>query len=316
MPLEIIIGDILEKPVDAIVVSAAPIDGKLSGFSHRLYSEAGYDQLMEERRKLGSLSDGKSAVTSGYNLKTKYIIHTFVRSWKNNTKGEAGILSDCYYSALKCAAEIGAGTVAFPILGAGRNRFPLDIARRIAENTIEDFLSKTHSPMLVFLVITPDAATGLSKQYGEYKLSDEERLAAYESKYLSELKASGLSADEYDRNRVDYYLNKYITNQSKAAVEIDWDKGLLSRFRSGITRTPERNRVISLAIYMNLNEEERMEFIRCVGYKYPESEMDHIIEKLLNSGCTDFKTLCDELHKIDDSYDLTGRNKKNAVKEK
>lgn len=305
MPLNIIIGDIFEMSVDAIAVPAAPRSGTLSEFSSRLYEMAGYDNLMKERIKIGHLSCGKSAVTSGYNLKAKYIIHTAVPSWKNNLDNETEKLSECYCLALKCAVDICAGSVAFPLLGAGANGFPPDIARKLAENVINDFLLKNNSPMHIYLVITPDIANSLSEQYGEYRLSDEERYAAYKSKYQSELKASGLSASSYNRKRVEFYLNKYIVNQEAVANKIGWDKGNLSKFISGQTLKPKRYKIINLAIEMKLNEEERFEFINCTGYSYPVNEKDKLIESKLRSGCTDFLQLNDELCSIDMKYDLT-----------
>lgn len=305
MSLNIIIGDIFEISVDAIVVPITLCNKISSKFSKKLYEMAGYNNLMSERIKIGHLNYGKSAVTSGYNLKAKYIIHTAVPSWKNNLNDETEKISECYYNALKCATDICAGSVAFPLLGTGKNGFPKNIVRKMAENVINDFLLKNNSLMKVYLVVTPEVAKNLSEQYGEYKLSAEERYSAYKSKYQSELKASGLSARDYNRKRVDFYLNKYITNKEAIVNTIGWDKSSFSRFITGITHKPKRYKVINLAIQMQLNEEERFEFINCVGYSYPVSDKDRLIESKLSLGFTDFFELNDELCSIDMKYDLT-----------
>lgn len=52
---------------------------------------------MSERIKIGHLNYRKCAVTSVYNLKAKYIIHTTVQSWKNNLDDETEQISECYY---------------------------------------------------------------------------------------------------------------------------------------------------------------------------------------------------------------------------
>lgn len=305
MSLDIIIGDIFEKSVDAIVVPITSCNKISSKFAEKLYKLAGYDNLMNERKKIGHLHCGKSAITSGYNLKAKYIIHTAVPLWKNNLNNETRKIEECYFSALKSANDIRAGSVSFPLLGTGKNGFPKDIVRKIAENVINDFLLKSNSLMKVYLVITPKVAKSLSDKYGEYKLSDEERFSMYKNKYQMELKASELPVDDYNRKRVEFYLNKYIINRESIINTTNWDKSSLSRFISGKTTKPKKDKVISLAIQMGLNEEERFEFINCTGYSYPENEKDWLIESKLSSGCTDFYKLNDELYSINKQYSLS-----------
>ena len=305
MPLNIIVGDIFEMSVDAIVVPITSCNKISSKFAEKLYKMAGYDNLMNERKKIGHLHCGKCAITLGYNLKAKYIIHTAVPLWKNNLSNETKKISECYSLALKSASDIRASSVAFPLLGTGKNGFPKDIVRKIAENIINDFLLENNSLMQVYLVITPNVAENLSDNYGEYKPSNEERFFMYKNKYQIELRASGLSTDDYNRKRVEFYLNKYIPNRETVINTTDWDKSNLSRFISGKTLKPQKHRVISLAIIMDLNEEERFEFIYCTGHQYPVSERDKLIESKLSLGITNFLKLNDVLCSIDMKYDLT-----------
>ena len=76
MPFRIVRNDITKMTVDAIVNTANPLPGYGAGIDSAVYSEAGEEELLEARRKIGVLESGTAAITSGYNLPAEFIIHT------------------------------------------------------------------------------------------------------------------------------------------------------------------------------------------------------------------------------------------------
>ena len=97
----------------------------------------------EEELKLGGCPTGQAKITSGYNLKAKYVIHTPGPVWQGGDANEAGLLADCYNSCLRLARDNGLKTVCFPSISTGVYRFPLSLAADIAIHSILVFFNGT-----------------------------------------------------------------------------------------------------------------------------------------------------------------------------
>jgi O-acetyl-ADP-ribose deacetylase (regulator of RNase III) len=299
MPLEVITGDILEQDVEAIVIPVVPYGKASSKFTRRVYKTAG-SRLLKARRKFKHISVGESKITSGFNLKSKYVIHVGVSSWYGGSLNETKYLTTCYCTALKIAMKYHIKSVAFTLLGAGANRFPFDVAKKVAEDTIDGYLKAHSSDMQVYLVIhdrlevkPPVETVSYVSQYAEY-----------DKKYSEALASSQLSKAEFNEKRVRDYLIKHISNEETVARLIDYDKSSISRFVSGRIKKPRKSRVIALALAMELCDEERYDFIRCVGYKYPNDERDYLVEETIRSGKRNFTSINDALCQINPEYSL------------
>ena len=131
MPFEIIRGDITELNVDAIVNAANPEPVAGYGVDAGIHQKAGPRQL-EARKKLGPIPVGQAALTRGYDLSAKYVIHAVGPVWADGSRGEEALLRRTYDSALALAAKKRCGSVAFPLLSSGKNGFPKGAALRIA----------------------------------------------------------------------------------------------------------------------------------------------------------------------------------------
>ena len=151
MPLQIVRNNIVNMDVDAIVNTANPEPQVGGGTDFAIYEAAGYDRLLKARRKIGAIAPGDAAVTRGYSLPAKYIIHTVGPMWQGGDQGEREILRNCFRNSLEIAKRKRCRTVAFPLISAGVYRFPKQEALDIAVSSIRRFLET--SEMTVYLVV-------------------------------------------------------------------------------------------------------------------------------------------------------------------
>lgn len=136
MDLTVVQGDITAQQVDAVVNAANRAmrgGGGVDGAIHR----AGGPAVLEDciARFPHGLATGQAGWTTGGNLPARWVIHVVGPNW---TAGERdrGLLTSCYANALRVADEIGARTVAFPLVSAGVYGWPLADAVDAAVDTL------------------------------------------------------------------------------------------------------------------------------------------------------------------------------------
>ncbi|MBQ3371437.1 MAG: macro domain-containing protein [Mogibacterium sp.] len=174
MALQIIRNNIINVEADAIVNTANPAVGVGRGVDQAIYEAAGWDRLLEARRKIGEMSPGEAAWTPAFDLRAKYIIHTVGPAWRGGGFGERETVAKCYSNSLKLAAELGCESIAFPLIATGTYGFPKDEALRIAMSEISRFLLVNE--MEVLLVVYDKESFAVSgKLFSDIKTFIEDR---------------------------------------------------------------------------------------------------------------------------------------------
>ena len=155
--VELVEGDITRQDVDAIVNAANPSllgGGGVDGAIHR----AGGPKILAECRQIGGCPTGEARLTTGGNLKARYVIHTVGPVYQGGGQREAQLLASCYRESLKLASAKGITTLAFPAISAGAYGYPLAEAARIALKTVMDYLDQHPGIKLVRFVLFGRAA--------------------------------------------------------------------------------------------------------------------------------------------------------------
>jgi O-acetyl-ADP-ribose deacetylase (regulator of RNase III) len=134
--LRVVEGDIVEQDVDAIVNAANRAMRGGGGVDGAIHAAAG-PGLLEEciERFPSGLATGAAGWTTGHHLRARWVIHVVGPNYRAGERDRA-LLESCYANALAVADEIGARTLAFPLVSAGIYGWPLDDAARAAVDTL------------------------------------------------------------------------------------------------------------------------------------------------------------------------------------
>ncbi len=137
MPLNIVRQDITKMPCDVIVNAT---DRRMvcdRGVAAAILAAAG-EGLREHLQ--GTVEIGEVRVTPAFKLPCKYLFHVAGPVWQGGKRMEKELLAQCYKNVLKKAAELGATSVAVPLISSGSRGFPKELVLDIAVETIAAFL--------------------------------------------------------------------------------------------------------------------------------------------------------------------------------
>ena len=153
MRIEVVEGDITEQAVDAVVNAANSSllgGGGVDGAIHR----RGGPAILQECRALrGStypdgLPAGDAVATTAGRLPARWVIHT-VGPVYSGAPGQSETLRSCYTRSLAVADELGATSVAFPLISAGAFGWPLEDAVGQALTVLRDAETAVEEARLV-----------------------------------------------------------------------------------------------------------------------------------------------------------------------
>lgn len=130
------LGDITKQHVDAIVNAANNAMRGGGGVDGAIHQPGGPDILREcIDRFPDGLATGDAGWTTAGELPARWVIHTVGPNYKAGQRNRA-LLESCYRRALQIADELGARTVAFPLISAGIYGWPLRDAIDVAVETV------------------------------------------------------------------------------------------------------------------------------------------------------------------------------------
>lgn len=314
MPFEIVRNDIVNMQVDAVVNTANPNPVIGAGVDSGIHKKAGHE-LLVARQKIGCIDFGDAAITPGFDLDARYVIHTVGPVWEDGNHREEQILSSCYRNALALAKEYECESIAFPLIATGNYGFPKPLALQIAVREISTFLLENE--MQVYLVVFGKEAFALS-----------EKLFKSVSSYIDENYIRSKTLDEYGTESV--YGSRLVTRRIReqecsdmsvgAAIPIDsddWgqllkdldagfsetllqlidrtgkkdseiykkanvDRKLFSKIRNNMDYRPSKTTALAFAFALELDVDETKDFISRAGFALSHSsKFDVIVEYFL-----------------------------------
>ena len=150
------LGDITAEATGAIVNAANAHLMPGGGVCGAIHAAAGPELARECARvaaSRGALHPGEAAITDGYRLPARHVIHALGPVWHGGTAGEAADLAAAYRSALSLAAEHRLTSIAFPSISTGIFGYPIDDAAPVAIGAVREALEHADSVRDVVFVL-------------------------------------------------------------------------------------------------------------------------------------------------------------------
>ncbi|GAA1539749.1 macro domain-containing protein [Nocardioides humi] len=136
MEIEVVEGDITAQDVAAVVNAANRAMRGGAGVDGAIHRAGGPEVLEDCRRRFPrGLATGDAGWTTAGRMSARWVIHVV---GPNRHRGETdrSLLTSCYRRALEVADELGARSVAFPLISAGAYGWPKDDAVDAALETL------------------------------------------------------------------------------------------------------------------------------------------------------------------------------------
>ena len=141
MKIAVLQGDLTKLKVDAIVNPAnsfGEMGGGVAGVIRRIGGEA----IEEEAVRQAPIPIGRAVVTTAGSLPCKKVIHapTMVNPAERT---DAASVRKATVASLEAAEQAGLSSIAFPGMGTGVGRVPLDVAASTMVQAIQSFKAKS-----------------------------------------------------------------------------------------------------------------------------------------------------------------------------
>lgn len=148
--VNVVIGDLTEQTVDAIVNAANWTLLGGGGVDGAIHNKGGPEILREckkirETKLPKGLPTGEAVITTGGNLPAKFVIHTVGPIYGRNKDVEEAQLALCYRNSIALAVENGLESIAFPSISTGAFGYPKDHAARVSSLAIKESLAQHQS---------------------------------------------------------------------------------------------------------------------------------------------------------------------------
>lgn len=339
MPFTIVREDITRMRVDAIVNAANTDLAMGGGVCGAIFKAAGPTKMQEACDKVSPIKTGKAAITPGFDLPAKFVIHAagpVYRHW--NKKKNEQLLRSAYIESLKLALANKCESIAFPLISSGIYGYPKDKALKVATTAIKDFLADYD--MDVYLAIFDGVSFEVSKEllgavesyidenYVDTHSAHRRKLLEVEHRALGAMMRSPTyesapmmdsaefgAAQMMDSVGLDEIINKLdepfnttllrlIDVKGKTDAEVykraNIDRKLFSKIRTGKGYMPGKRTILALAIALELNLNETDDLLERAGYALSHSQkFDVIVEFFIINGKYDIYEINEVLFKYD-----------------
>ena len=119
MPLELVRQDITKMKVNAIVNAANTQLAMGGGVCGAIFRAAGVSRMAAACDRFAPIHTGEAVITPGFNLPSRYVIHTAGPIWRDGKHDEERLLRSCYRNSMELAARQGCASIAFPLISSG-----------------------------------------------------------------------------------------------------------------------------------------------------------------------------------------------------
>jgi O-acetyl-ADP-ribose deacetylase (regulator of RNase III) len=149
MEITVVEGDITQQQVDAVVNAANTRMRGGGGVDGAIHRAGGPAVLADCKARFpDGLATGDAGWTTAGDLAASWVIHV-VGPNRNAGQTDRSLLTSCYARALALADELGARSVAFPLISAGIYGGPKDDAIAAAIETLRDTPTNVEEARLV-----------------------------------------------------------------------------------------------------------------------------------------------------------------------
>ena len=313
MPFTIVRQDITKMNADAIVNAANTELRMGGGVCGAIFSAAGADILQNACNALAPIKTGEAAITKGFNLPAKYIIHTAGPVFRGGNQGEKALLRSCYTNSLELAVKNNCESIAFPLISSGIYGFPKADALRVATGAIRDFISE-HDIDVSLAVFDKKALVASEELLGAVKsYIDEHYVREKEHRYFrgemidAGFAPVGVSLDDLVGDLDEPFsttLLRLIDSTGKKDSEVynraNIDRRLFSKIRSNTNYAPSKPTVLAFAIALELTLAQTKDLLERAGLALSRSrKFDVIVEYFIESQKYDIY----EINEVLFSYD-------------
>ncbi|MGI6607935.1 MAG: macro domain-containing protein [Erysipelotrichaceae bacterium] len=309
MPLQILIGSIADQKTDIIVSRTDSNMAVVGNNSLAAVKKAGKKRIQHELEKNYSFRISDAVVTSGFDL-CRYIIHAIEPDYIDDDNGS--LLAATYNNVLNVAVELEAESISFPLICAGSNNYPKQLALDVAVKTIGKFIE--NHELDVKLVLLEEEKPGQIKYIELHRLinrstggilyrrpfSEKPVLAlkkTFQEDAYKEIKLpqqTGCESSLFERYKLDDILDDMDISFSKTVLNLIDEKGykdsdvykranldrrLFSKLRSSDDYQPSKSTAIALAFALRLSVSQTDDLLLKAGYSLSRSNISDIIIK-------------------------------------
>lgn len=309
MSFKIVRNNIINVKADMIVNTANPEPVVGGGTDTAVYEAAGREKLLQARQRIGAIAPGEAAVTKGYGLDAKYIAHAVSPVWIDGHHHEAEKLRSCYERSLKLAEDYHCESIAFPLMAAGSNRFPNDIALKTALDAIQSYLMDHE--MDVTLVVFDKQSFELSEKVFESVESyiEEHQVVLAEEREYRRRRQSDHAFEQSSwmntapmlsappghawkpkkEQTFQVRLLRLIDESGRTDPDVykaaNIDRKLFAKIRKNENYKPSKKTVIALALALRLSLDDTVDLLSRAGFALsPSVVFDLVIRYCLENG--------------------------------